>query len=126
MRLIDQIVSADKTTIHCRAAPHFARNYPLRIEGTLFTATLVELGAQASAAHTSLFNIQENHTGLLIALSNVKMLCHEVGQTQSNLDVYASQLHFDANGAIYEFRIHDGQGDLLTGRAVLKMKEAKV
>ena len=47
MRLIDRVVSVSERQIHCIATPHNDATYPLRIDGTLFSACLVELGAQA-------------------------------------------------------------------------------
>ena len=122
MRLIERIVSADEAQIHCIGINHAVGDYPLRLNGQLLSVTLVELGAQAAAAHASLFNIRGNHTGLLIAIQNVAVVRHEVGETRKNLEIFASQLHFDANGAIYGFRVSDEHGDVVKGRAILKMK----
>ncbi len=124
MRLIERIVSADEAQIHCIGINHAVGNYPLRLDGRLFSVALVELGAQAAAAHASLFDIKGSHTGLLIALQNVEVLRHEVEKNSENLEIFANQLHFDANGAIYGFRVSDEHGDLVKGRAILKMKGA--
>lgn len=122
MRLIERIVSADETQIHCIGIDHSCENYPLRLDGRLFSVALIELGAQAAAAHASLFDIRGNHTGLLIALQNVEVIRHEIRETSGSLEIFASQLHFDANGAIYGFWVSDERGKLVNGRAVLKMK----
>jgi len=122
MRLIERIVSADEAQIHCIGVNHACDNYPLRLDGRLFSVTLVELGAQATAAHASMFDIKGSHTGLLIALKNVEVVRHEVMETSDNLEIFASQLHFDANGAIYGFWVSDTRGKLVEGRAILKMK----
>jgi len=122
MRLIERIVSADKSQIHCIAASHASDDYPLRLHARLFSVSLVELGAQTAAAHASLFDVKGHHTGLLIALQGVEILRHEVRETRKNLEIFAKQLHFDANGAIYGFRVSGEFGDLVKGRAILKMK----
>ena len=57
MQLLERILDLDKTTIRCLARDHRAADYPLRIEGRLMGASLVELGAQAAAAHASLHGV---------------------------------------------------------------------
>lgn len=122
MRLIRRIVSADQTSVHCLAVNHNYAGFPLRVDGVLHTVTLVELGAQAAAAHASLFEIRGNHTGLLVALQNIELAQQEIEGIPDPLLIFAKQLHFDANGAIYGFRICSGDADLLTGQATLKMQ----
>ena len=122
MRLIEQIISANDTDIHCVACSHTADDYPLRIDGALYAAALVELGAQAAAAHASLHAIKGNHTGLLIGLQNVEFASSEVTETIDPIDIFAHQLHFDSNGALYGFEVISGTTTHIAGRAALKMQ----
>lgn len=122
MRLIDQIVSADERAIQCLAVDHNDTKFPLRLEGVLFTATLVELGAQAAAAHASLFTMRQNHTGLLVALQNLVPSRPCVEDIPGPLTIHADQRHADANGSIYRFRVTAGDIDLLSSQVTLKMK----
>ena len=122
MRLIRTIISADDTRIHCLAKDHTKLDYPLRLDGVLYAATLAELGAQAAAAHASLFEMRGAHTGLLVALQDVEFPTQEVGNEHCRLDVFAEQLQFSGNSAIYRFRVSSGSADLLNGRATLTMK----
>lgn len=122
MRLIESISSVTEQEIHCIAASHIEATYPLRIDGTLFSASLVELGAQAAAAHASLFGIKGNHTGLLISLQNIEIFRSIVTTCPKPLDVTAEQLHFDVNGSLYKFKVAGGEKVFVTGRAALKMQ----
>ena len=122
MRLIERVVTATDTHIHCVAADHNADDYPLRLNGTLFSVTLVELGAQAAAVHTSLYNIANNHSGLLIGLKKVEFAKHVVGKTSQKLDIYADQIHFDVGVALYSFCIRNEEQEIVKGQAMLQMK----
>jgi predicted hotdog family 3-hydroxylacyl-ACP dehydratase len=122
MRLIESISSVSEQDIHCIATLHVDATYPLRIDGTLFSTSLVELGAQAAAAHASLFGVSGNHTGLLIGLQNIEVHKPTVTECHHPMDVTAQQLHFDTNGSLYSFKVISGDEVLVTGRAALKMQ----
>jgi predicted hotdog family 3-hydroxylacyl-ACP dehydratase len=122
MRLIQQIVSANATSIQCVAVDHNDADFALRLEGVLYTVTLAELGAQAASAHASLFTIRQNHTGLLVALQNLEPTRQSIDDIIKPLSIVAEQLHADANGSIYRFCITGDDAEVLTGQATLKMK----
>lgn len=119
MQLIERIVSADATGIRCLAKDHRAASYPLRLDGYLHGGTLVELGAQAAAAHASLFATAGAHTGLVLALSNL-----EIGQDRVDspgpLIVLAELSQALGGGASYRVEVWSGAelvvaSDLLLG-----------
>jgi len=120
MMLLDEVLTADETTIVCRARDHRVDNYPLRTEGLLMGVSLVELGAQAAAAHASLHGIGRPHRGLLAALHNVTV------QTGAGLDgpleVRAERLYFDDGWARYRFTITCGADKYMWGDASLVME----
>lgn len=122
MRLIERIISVDDTVIHCLGVAHGEVDYPLRLNGILYAANLVELGAQAAAAHASIGDLKGNHTGLLIGLQNVNLLTSTVIDCSDNLHITARQLHFDGNGALYDFEISSQGQRYIEGRATLKMQ----
>jgi predicted hotdog family 3-hydroxylacyl-ACP dehydratase len=97
-------------------------DYPLRLHGILYTANLVELGAQAAAAHASIGDLKGNHTGLLIGLQNVTLMTSTVSDCSEALHITARQLHFDGNGALYNFEISSQGQKYIEGRATLKMQ----
>ena len=125
MLLLEDIVSAEEDVIHCRARPHGDPDYPLRIDGILPTLSLVELGAQAAAAHASLFGIGGHHTGLLLALHAVEVGEEATTDTVVQFDAFATRLHFDEGGARYAFEIKADEHLVLKGQAMLRMEEVQ-
>lgn len=121
MRLIEHVVSADANEILCIAHDDRAATYPLRLDGELHPCTLVELGAQAAAAHTSLFGVSEAHTGLILALSNVVILRDRIaGDAPLTVRAELRQSHEDA--ARYRFEVIDAAGMVVTGDVLLSMQ----
>ncbi|MEM7526920.1 MAG: phosphotransferase [Pseudomonadota bacterium] len=124
MRLIDRIVAADETTIQCIAKDHQGADYPLRLSGALMTVSLVELGAQAAAAHVSLVAIDGHHTGLLLSLAAVEVLGETVHEDPERLQVEATRLAFGEQGAKYRFIVSAAERSILQGEAMMRMEEA--
>jgi predicted hotdog family 3-hydroxylacyl-ACP dehydratase len=122
MCLIEEVLSADETSIKCRAKDHRNAGYPLRIAGQLMTASLVELGAQAAAAHASLYCIGAHHAGMLLALHNVEIREPEGGLADAPLESSAERVHFNETGARYRFAVHYHSSEVLSGDAVLMMQ----
>ena len=120
MRLIDTILSADKRSIVCRATDHRPDDYPLRIDGVLIPAMLIEIGAQAAAAHTSIHGIGAAHTGLVVALSNVEIRRDTVSD-DAPLDARAEVRQVIGDSARYRFEVSDAEGLLVTGEVLLQM-----
>lgn len=121
MRLIDQIVSADPGEILCVARDHSVPSYPLRLDGVLHACVLVELGAQAAAAHTSLFGIGGAHTGLILALSNVEVFVDQVADDVP-LRIRAEQRQTLDDAARYHFEVMDGAGTVVAGDVLLSLQ----
>lgn len=121
MRLIAEIAAADADGIECRAAEHGAPDYPLRVDGVLHAAALVELGAQAAAAHTSLHGGMGAHAGLVLALSRVAVARDRV-EGGGCLTVSARRLHAMEDAAAYSFEVTDGTAPLVTGEVLLSLQ----
>lgn len=122
MQLIEEILHASEDEIRCAARDHTALDYPLRVNGRLYPITLVELGAQAAAAHASLFGIGGHHAGLLLALGGISVRAGGEVDAEPPLDARATRLHFDAGGARYRFAVRSGGETLVEGQAMLKMQ----
>ena len=122
MCLIDEVLDANETSITCRAKDHSTAAYPLRIDGQLMKASLVELGAQAAAAHASLFGIGDHHAGMLLALHNVEVSQGDADLAESPLNATAERLHFDDTGARYRFAVNTETEEILSGEAMLMMQ----
>lgn len=122
MCLIAEVLSADETSIKCRAKDHSDVRFPLRIDGQLMNVSLVELGAQAAAAHASLHGIGDHHAGMLLALHNVEIRQPDGDLTDTPLEAIAERVHFDDTGARYRFVVKDRAVEVLSGEAMLMMQ----
>lgn len=122
MRLIDQIVSAKTDRILCIARAHDAPDYPLRLGGVLHCATLVELGAQAAAAHASLFDVGAAHMGVILSLSNVT-IHRDVIDTANHIQVTADRLHTLNAASTYGFEVAAAGEILVMGEVLLSIRE---
>lgn len=126
MLLIKDVLQADEGSIICRATDHTDPSYPLRIAGRLHAISLIELGAQASAAHASLYGFAgDHHAGLLIALNDIEILQNNSELFDAPLKVRARRLHFDGGSARYCFVVFGHIEEFLSGEAILMMKAAK-
>ena len=126
MCLIDMVLDADETSIKCRAKDHSKVAYPLRIDGQLMKTSLVELGAQAAAAHASLYGIGDHHAGMLLALHNVEISQADVDLAGSPFNATAERLHFDDTGARYRFAVSSETREILSGEAMLMMQAVTI
>tara|TARA_R110002110_G_scaffold11824_4_gene56603 strand:+ start:3604 stop:4029 length:426 start_codon:yes stop_codon:yes gene_type:complete len=122
MCLIEEVLDADETSIRCRAKEHWNDTYPLRVGGQLMNASLVELGAQAAAAHASLYGIGDHHAGMLLALHNIEIRQADGSLTDTPLEADAERVHFDETGARYRFSVRDCATEVLSGEAMLMMQ----
>ena len=121
MRLITGIDLADETVISCRADGHAAPDYPLRLGGVLYTAALIELGAQAAAAHASLFGLGQAHMGLVLTVSDVDFLGDRV-EDPTPLKVTGTRVEMLALAASYRFEVGQGDVTLASGSVLLSME----
>jgi predicted hotdog family 3-hydroxylacyl-ACP dehydratase len=123
MQLIAAIESADATRIRCRATGHSAPDHPLRLDGVLYAAALVELGAQAAAAHASLFGMDAAHTGLVLAIGDLALHRDRV-EDAAPLCVAAERVHRLDTAAAYRFSVTQGAAELVAGEILLSMVRA--
>jgi predicted hotdog family 3-hydroxylacyl-ACP dehydratase len=121
MRLIEEIVSADAEEILCIARDHRSASYPLRLDGVLHGCALVELGAQAAAAHTSLFGASGAHTGLVLAFGNVEVFRDRVVGDEP-LTARAERRQSLADAARYRFEVMDRHGKVVAGDILLSLQ----
>jgi predicted hotdog family 3-hydroxylacyl-ACP dehydratase len=122
MMLLESIVDIGESTITCRARDHRGADYPLRIDGRLMGASLVELGAQAAAAHASMYGIDGRHAGLLLALHDVTILLADADDAIGRLTCAAERIFFDDGFARYCFSVRDEDDVRIYGQATLKMQ----
>lgn len=124
MWLIGAIESADETRLRCTAGEHSAEDYPLRLDGILYAAALVELGAQAAAAHASVFGVGAAHTGLVLSVGNVT-LHRDLVQDAAPLRATAERLVGLDAAAEYRFAVTQNGVVLVSGELLLSMRKAE-
>ena len=120
MRLIDAIEAADPNCIRCRATCHAAPDYPLRLDGVLYAAALVELGAQAAAAHASLFGLGAAHTGLVLAIGDLVLHRNRVDDA-GPLRMAAERVNQIDTAAAYRFSVIQNGEPIVAGEILLSM-----
>jgi predicted hotdog family 3-hydroxylacyl-ACP dehydratase len=123
MRLVAAVEAADEAVIRCRATDHTGPDYPLRLDGVLHAAALVELGAQAAAAHASLFGMAGAHAGLVLAIADLVLHCDRVGDP-APLRMLAERLDQLGGAARYRFAVMQRAAPIVTGEVVLAMARA--
>lgn len=123
MRLVASIEAADATCIRCRATDHARPDHPLRLGGVLHAAALVELGAQAAAAHASLFGMGMAHAGLVLAIGDVALHGNRI-ESAEPLRMSAERLHQLETAAAYRFVVTQGTAHVVTGEILLSMVRA--
>jgi len=120
MRLIDEIVQIDEKAILCNAREHSDAEFPLRLNAVLYPSALVELGAQAAAAHASLFGLGAAHTGLILSLSGV--VCNrDAVPDDGQLVIRAERVRALDTAASYSFNVDAGDDTILSGEVLLSM-----
>lgn len=122
MSLLDCVVEWTDSKIHLTTSSHRDPHNPLRSDGVLRAVNLCEYGAQAMAIHGGLL-AQRNGSvaalGFLVSLRAIELHVARIDDLPNALHVFATQLHGDAGGWQYEFRIeHDG-ALLASGRAAV-------
>lgn len=120
MQLIEVIEQLETDTIRCLSVGHTSAAYPLRINGVLYTAALLELGAQAAAAHASIHGMGGAHAGLVLAANNVKTSCTRVNAER--LMIEADLLESMDGAARYRFTVSDAS-PLIEGVLLLTMRD---
>ena len=120
MRLIEAIEAADGTRIHARATDHAAPDYPLRLGGVLYAAALVELGAQAAAAHASLFGMGAAHAGLVLAIGDLALHRDRVDDP-TPLGITAERLDQLDSAAAYRFAVIQAAAPVIGGEILLSI-----
>ncbi len=122
MLLLDSVLESDAAGVRVRARPHAAADYPLRVGGVLYPIALVEIGAQAAAAHASLTAVRQMHLGVIVGLTSVTV---EPGPVP-DVPLYASAwLDGETTGAArYRFAVTGFERQIVAGAALLMLGAA--
>lgn len=123
MRLIAAVEHADGSVIRCLARDHSGADYPLRLGGILYAASLVELGAQAAAAHASVFGVGAAHTGLVLTIGDLSLSRESVDRPQP-LRMTAERLRELDLAVGYRFGVAQEGAMIAEGELLLSMRKA--
>ncbi len=123
MCLLDAVEFWDRQQIRCRAKSVFKRNNPMLENGHLYTAALIEYGAQAAAIHSGLIGgIQGKgptaapRPAYLGAVRGARFFVEQVADNVDQLSVSAQMLLNNTDGAVYTFCVSNGSESLVEGR----------
>ena len=121
MCLLDGVVEWDATRIRCVSRSHRDADNPLRSDGRLSALCGIEYAAQAMAVHGGLAgNIGSRpRAGYLVSLRDVVCRQQRLDTLDGDLVVDAAQLMGDHNRVIYQFTLHAGALEVLSGRATV-------
>lgn len=121
MCLLDEVLDWDAAHVTCLSRRAAAADNPLRREnGTLGTASFIEIAAQAMALHGSLTAPRDGAPipGLLVALRDVH-LATPTHDGPGPLHIRATRLLGDMQGATYSFAVSHEDSTVLNGRATV-------
>jgi predicted hotdog family 3-hydroxylacyl-ACP dehydratase len=121
MCLLDEVLAWDTDSVRCLSHRFAAPDNPLRrADGTLGTASGIEIAAQAMALHGRLTAPADGPPipGYLVSLRDVHLATPTLDNT-GPLTISATRLLGDAGSASYAFTITSEGLDLLNGRATV-------
>jgi predicted hotdog family 3-hydroxylacyl-ACP dehydratase len=122
MCLLDAVLDWDADSIRCVSQRFFALDNPLRrADGSLGTATGIELAAQAMAVHGRLIANVDGppQRGFLVGLRDVRFLTPLLDAAGDEMEVEVQRLMGDATGASYQFALSVRGAECLSGRATV-------
>ena len=122
MRLLGDILSASPDDILCIARPHDGADYPLRLNGVIRGIAMAELGAQAAAAHASLFGIRAAHMGLVLSLSDIE-IHRDIVDCSDPAEVSATRQAVMDRASSYHFQVSAGGSAIVSGDVLLSIEE---
>jgi predicted hotdog family 3-hydroxylacyl-ACP dehydratase len=121
MCLLDEVLDWDTDKIRCLSNRFAGPENPLRRpDGSLGTASGIEIAAQAMAIHGRLTAPAEGTPipGYLVSLRDVHLTAPSL-DIKGPLIINATRLLGDTSGATYSFSVADSHTELLKGRATV-------
>ncbi len=127
MCLLDAVLECDSQRIRCRSSSHRDLNNPMRSENELSALCGVEYAAQAMAVH-GVMGGQLNkkpRAGFLASLRDVTCSAMRLDTLADDLIIEAEKLMGDEARVIYQFAVHAGNKQILSGRATVVLDADK-
>lgn len=126
MCLLDRVVSWDEEHIHCTSSTHRDIENPLRDNGRLAAVCATEYGAQATAIHGALLSCAASpaprppQKGYLVSVRDLTITSCSLDSLETDLDLFATRVSANAQGAQYEIKVMAEAFPVLSGRVMIK------
>jgi predicted hotdog family 3-hydroxylacyl-ACP dehydratase len=130
MCLLDAVLEYDTQHIRCSSSTHRNLDNPMRADNKLSALCGIEYAAQAMAVHGVYGGqiSQKPRAGFLVSLRDVNCNTMRLDTLQDDLIIHAEKLMGDEAHVMYQFTLHAGAIEIMTGRATVLLdtdKEAK-
>ena len=128
MCLLDGVLRWDEVSLRCLSRRFRDADNPMRrADGTLGSASGIEIAAQAMAVHGSLVGGKDGRPtrAYLASLRDVRLRTQGLDVVSGELIVDAERLMENADGAIYRFAVAGGGVELIGGRATVRFAAAQ-
>ena len=121
MCLLDGVLECDALHIRCISVSHRDVDNPLRTGNELSALCGIEYAAQAMAVHGVLGGQidKKPRAGFLASLRDVSCNSMRLDTLQDDLIIDAEKLMGDEARVIYQFSVHAGQNEIISGRATV-------
>lgn len=127
MCLLDGVLESDAQRIRCISSTHRAADNPMRSGNELSALCGIEYAAQAMAVHGALnakFD-KKPRAGYLAALRDVACHTMRLDNLGDDLIIEAEKTMGDETRVIYQFSIHAGTTEIMSGRATVVLDADK-
>ena len=127
MCLLDGVLECDALRIRCTSSSHRNADNPLRSGNELSTLCAIEYAAQAMAVHGVMGGQidKKPRAGFLASLRDVSCNSMRMDTLQDDLIINAEKLMGDEARVIYQFSVHAGANEIISGRATVVLDADK-
>jgi|ERR1019366_780935 predicted hotdog family 3-hydroxylacyl-ACP dehydratase len=128
MCLLDGVLECDAERIRCISSTHRNTDNPMRSGNELSALCGIEYAAQTMAVHGVLGGQidKKPRAGYLASLRDVTCKTMRLDTLQDDLIIDAEKLMGDAARVMYQFTLHAGQHEIMSGRATVVLDAGKV
>lgn len=128
MCLLDGVLECDALRIRCISTTHRDASNPLRSGNELPALCGIEYAAQAMAVHGAWGGQIDSkpRAGYLVSLRDVSCNIMRLDSLDDDLIIEAEKLMGDAARVIYQFSLHAGPHQIISGRATVVLDADQV
>lgn len=128
MCLLDAVLECDAQHIRCISSTHRDTDNPMRSGNELSALCGIEYAAQAMAVHGVLGGQIDSkpRSGYLVSLRDVACNTMRLDTLHDDLIIDAEKLMGDEVRVMYQFTLHAGKSEIMSGRATVVLDADKV